>query len=211
MRVSTCCVLLGAAVYGAPVLAQTMSSEAGYVELSAGEEIALARSAGPDEISAQATIWRLQSHEYVVAQKGSNGNHCFVMRSMPQSLEPICYDAEAAATVLPWEFEFFRLRMEGKSPEEVDLALATALGSGELQAPSRPAMSYMLSSGQRLFDPESGRSAGNWKPHLMLYVPYLTIEDVGLTQPTPSMFVFKSGTPMAHLIIVVPDFVDPKM
>jgi hypothetical protein len=209
MRKGILGVLLGAGL-SSGVLAQTTNT-ATYVELTTEEEVSLARSAGPAEISAEATVWLLDKGEYVVAEEGSNGNHCFVMRSMPQSLEPICYDEEASATVLPWEFEFFRLRMEGKSPEEVDQALATAVGKGELRAPSRPAMSYMLSSGQRLFDPESGQSAGNWKPHLMLYVPYLTIEDVGLTQPTSTMFVFKSGTPMAHLIIVVPEFVDPEM
>ena len=209
MRKGILGVLLGVGLFSTALAQTTMMAT--YVELTAEEEIALARSAGPDEISADATVWLLDGGEYVVAEEGSNGNHCFVMRSMAQSLEPICYDEEAAATVLPWEFEFFRLRMEGKSPEEVDRTLATALGSGMLRAPSRPAMSYMLSSGQRLFDPESGRNAGNWKPHLMLYIPYLTMEDIGLTQPTSTMFVFKSGTPMAHLIIVVPDFVDPQM
>ena len=71
-------------------------------------------------------------------------------------------------------------------------------------------MSYMMSSAQRLYDSESGRSAGNWKPHLMLYIPYLTDKDMGLMESTPTLQVARSGTPVAYLVIVVPEFVDPK-
>ena len=40
-------------------------------------------------------------------------------------------------------------------------------------------MTYMLSSGQRLVA-DDGREVGAWKPHFMLYVPYLESEEVGL-------------------------------
>lgn len=181
-----------------------------YVRLAEPEEIALARSAAPEDVSADATLWVLRDGEFEIGIEGSNGNHCFVARSQPRSLEPICYDAEAAATVFEWEREHFRLRTGGASKEEMEAALARALGSGEIPMPRRPAMSYMMSSGQHLFDPESGRDAGNWRPHLMLYVPYLTIEDIGLPEMLPWIQVARPGTPMAHLVVVVPDFVDPK-
>jgi len=208
MRALLFYMMAGVALSG-PVAAQTLEGT-DYVRLAEDEEIALARSAGPDEISADATVWVLRNGEYAVAVHGSNANHCFVARSVPQSLEPVCYDEEGAATVLPWEFKHFELRTSGKSKDELEAALAEALGSGELRAPSRPAMSYMLSSAQRLYDPESGRSAGNWKPHLMLYIPYLTDESIGLSAGLETLQVSRPGTPMAYLIIVVPEFVDPK-
>ncbi len=208
MRALLFYMMTGVALSG-PVAAQTLQGT-DYVRLAEDEEIALARSAGPDEISADATVWVLRNGEYSIAVHGSNTNHCFVARSVPQSLEPVCYDEEGAATALQWEFKYFELRTSGKSKEALEGALAEAIGSGELRAPSRPAMSYMLSSAQRLYDPESGRSAGNWKPHLMLYIPYLTDESIGLSAGLATLQVSRPGTPMAHLIIVVPEFVDPK-
>lgn len=95
------------------------------------------------------------------------------------------------------------------SRAELERALAEGVGSGEIPMPKRPAMSYMMSSAQRLYDPESGRSAGNWKPHIMLYVPYLTSTAIGLGEVMPTIQVARPGTPMAHLIVVVPQFVDP--
>ena len=181
-----------------------------YVRLDENEEIRLARSAAPDVVSAEAAIWVLRDNGYEIAIQGTNENECFVARSMPMSLEPVCYDAEAAATILPWEFRYFELRTGGKSSEERERILAEFIGSGELPMPKRPAMSYMMSSAQRLYDSESGRSAGNWKPHLMLYIPYLTDKDMGLMESTPTLQVARSGTPVAYLVIVVPEFVDPK-
>lgn len=202
--------LAGAAIAWSPHRGEAQSGPADYVRLGEVEEIALARSAAPGQVSDDATVWVLRDGRYEIAVEGSNGNHCFVARSMPLSLEPVCYDEEGAATVLRWEFEYFRLRMAGTSESEREAALARAIETGVIPIPDRPAMSYMMSSGQRLFDPESGRDAGNWRPHLMLYIPGLTPEQIGLTRMTPTMQVARPGEPMAHLVIVVPDFVDPE-
>lgn len=192
----------------AGLTAQTRSVD--YIRLPEAEEIALARSAAPDAVSANATIWVLRDGAYQIAVEGEGANHCFVARSMPLSLEPACYDEEGAATVLRWEFEYFRLRMSGASNEEREAALARAIGSGDIPLPRRPTMSYMMSSGQQLYDPESGRSAGSWRPHIMLYVPYLTSEAIGLSEASPEIQVARPGTPMAHLVVVLPNFVEPK-
>ena len=131
-----------------------------YVRLDSDEEIVLARSAAPAGVSRDATVWVLQDGKYEIAVEGANGNHCFVARSQPLSLEPVCYDAEAAVSVLPWEFEYFRLRTAGASDAEREAALTRAIQEGAIPIPRRPAMSYMQSSEQRLINPESGRSAG---------------------------------------------------
>ena len=193
-----------------PAAAAAQSLEAPPT-FSTAEEIALARSAAPEAVSADATIWVLSDGEFEIAVNGTNTNHCFVQRSVRLSLEPICYDAEGAATILQWEFEFFALRTAGLSSEDLELKLAEAVGTGKLPIPKRPALSYMMSSAQRLYDPESGRSVGNWMPHLMLYMPYLTNEEIGLSTMLPTLQVARSGTPLAHLIVVVPEFVDPKV
>ena len=180
----------------------------GYVELEEVEEIALARSGGPESVAAEATIWVVRDGEFVIAHSGSNGNHCWVGRTYPESLEPVCYDSEASKTILRIEMREFELRTAGKSKEEVDRTIAEAIGSGELRVPSRAAMSYMMSSAQVLFSPE-GRAAGNWKPHLMIYMPYVTHADIGLPGPSPDLQVVNEGKPKAYIVVVVPEFVDP--
>ena len=188
-------------------VAQAVSGT-GYVELGEAEEIALARSGGPESVAAEATIWVVRDGKFVIAHHGSNGNHCWVGRTYPESLEPVCYDAEASQTILRIEMREFKLRTAGKSKEEIDRTIAQAIGSGELRVPSRTAMSYMMSSAQVLFSPE-GRAAGNWKPHLMIYMPYVTHADIGLPGPSLDLQVVNEGTPKAYIVVVVPEFVDP--
>ena len=63
----------------------------------------MARSAGPATVSSGATVWAVRDGRYEVAQEGTNGNHCFVARTWAESMEPVCYDAEGARTILPIE------------------------------------------------------------------------------------------------------------
>ena len=85
----------------------------GYVELGEAEEIALARSGGPESVAAEATIWVVRDGKFVIAHRGSNGNHCWVGRTYPESLEPVCYDSEASKTILRFELREFVLRTAG--------------------------------------------------------------------------------------------------
>lgn len=184
-----------------PLAAQSPSLDA---------EVRLARSAAPPAVSQHAKVWVLSDGMYEVAEEGTTDVECMVARSRPGSREPICYDAEGARTMLPMEIRRTELRLAGTPPDEIDRIIAEGVGRGEFAIPRRPAMAYMLSSGQRLVA-EDGREVGSWYPHLMLYVPYLTAADVGLSGP-PSIgagMVFNEGEPTAHLIVVVREFVDP--
>jgi len=69
-------------------------------------------------------------------------------------------------------------------------------------------MAYMLSAEQRLVS-DDGRPAGAWRPHLMLYQPYLTAADLGLPgEGTPeTAMVSNGGTPTAAMVVILPDFV----
>ena len=79
-------------------------------------EVALARSAAPAEVSSDATVMVFTEQGFAVARKGSNGVTCLVSRTWPESLEPICYDAEAAATIMPIEIRQVELLRQGRSP-----------------------------------------------------------------------------------------------
>jgi hypothetical protein len=171
-------------------------------------EIALARSAAPPDVSAAARVLVLERGGFVEAVPGSSGVTCLVNRSHHASLEPHCYDPEGSRTVLPYHLREAELREGGAAEDEIDLRLAEELASGRLRPPSRPAMTYMMSPHQVLYDGE--RHVGTWQPHLMIYVPFITQKDLGLGE-TPSLkaaVVSEPGTAWANITIVLPAFAD---
>lgn len=167
-------------------------------------EIALARSAAPAAVSAEATVLAWNGHDFEVAVEGINGVTCYVGRSRVESVEPHCFDEEGARTILPIHLLETRMLHEGRSPEEIDAAVAEGLRSGALRLPKRPAMSYMMSAGQQLIS-DDGRPVGAWESHLMIYYPYLTQEDLGLgaVPSTEAAIVVDPGTPFSNIMIVL--------
>lgn len=180
------------------------------VILARDVEIALARSAAPPAVGAAASVLALEDGRYGVAAEGTNGVTCYVSRSWPGSLEPHCFDAEGSRTILRIDLREAELRERGMAEEEIEREIARGIASGELPLPERPAMSYMLSSAQVLYS-DDGERVGAWKPHIMIYWPYLESADLGLAE-SPSLtagMVVDPGTPRANLLVVVPEFVDP--
>jgi hypothetical protein len=174
------------------------------------EEIVLARSAAPPEVSAAATVLVLEANGYVAAEKGSNGVTCYVSRSQPESLEPHCFDEEGSQTILAMELRRAELRQKNVPAEEIDREIEKGIANGTFRLPRRPAMSYMLSSAQVLYNDE-GKRVGNWKPHLMIYFPYLSSSQLGLgSEPsTMAAFVAGAGSATSSIVVVVSDFVNP--
>lgn len=189
-----------------PVEAQDGSD---FVKLAESREIALARSAAPEAVSERAAIWVLRDGEYEIAVEGLNGNACMVSRSRSRSLEPICYDPEGARTLLPIEARLVELRLARGDREAAWKTVTEEIERGDLKLPNRPAMTYMLSSAQRLVA-DDGREVGAWRPHFMIYIPYARSEDFGLFGTTSQVFVAREGGPLAHLITVAPEFIDPE-
>lgn len=171
-------------------------------------ETALARSAAPASVSASARVLVFADTGFVAAEAGSNGVTCIVNRSWPASLEPHCFDSEAAETILPIEIARTMLYHRGRSEADADREIADGLASGRFRLPRRPAMSYMMSEGQVLVD-DDGKMVGRWRPHIMIYYPYLKSSDVGFGS-TPDMkvgMVSESGRATSNLMIVMPQFV----
>jgi len=184
------------------------------VRLPVAEEIALARSAAPASVSAEATVLVLEegARRWVVGAEGTNGATCYVSRTWPGSLEPHCFDPEGSKTILPIHLKTSEMGHAGATQEEIDQEIEAGVAAGRLRWPSRPAMSYMLSSAQVLVNDE-GVTVGAWKPHLMIYWPGLTKADLGGTGAGPllgdSMILVDEGTDEACLIVVYPEFVEP--
>lgn len=71
-------------------------------------------------------------------------------------------------------------------------------------------MSYMMSGAQQLIG-DDGQPAGRWQPHLMLFIPYITSEQLGLgNSPNPAAaIVVDSGKPTAQVMVIVKQFIEP--
>jgi hypothetical protein len=174
--------------------------------LPRAEEIALARSAAPPAVSDSATVWVLTDSGYVVAVRGSSGAACFVSRDWIISIEPHCFDREGAETIMPMSLLRVSLLHRGWTKANADRAIADSIASGHFRLPRRPAMSYMMSAAQRLVAP-NGTPVGAWHPHLMIYYPYLTAEDVGAVTGNPTLSVEDAGKPTANITVMLKDFV----
>jgi hypothetical protein len=177
--------------------------------LPSEREITLARSAAPPAVSDSATIYLLTARGYVVGVPGTNGVACYVGRSWPASVEPHCFDAEGAATILPMEMRRVELMQAGAAADSIEREIALGVTRGRFRLPRRPAMSWMMSGGQQLID-EEGRAVGRWQPHLMIYYPYLTEAELGLgSTPDPRQAILvDGGKPTANLMIIVRSFIE---
>ncbi|MDH3403799.1 MAG: nuclear transport factor 2 family protein [Acidobacteriota bacterium] len=177
------------------------------------EETALALSAGPRHVTAEATVLLFTPDGYETEREGSNGFVCLVERSWTNATEwsnfldpairvPICYNREAAETILPVYLEKAKLAMAGHPAEEIQRALDAGFRAGRFRAPEGTAMSYMISAGQYL-----GGPAGAFRPHVMLYSPYSTDDDWGDNRmPTDfPLLLMEVGGPHAVVVIPVPD------
>src|SRR5215469_7304369 len=95
------------------------------------DEIALAKTAGPTNISDRATIKVLTKSGYEVAQQGDNGSVCMVMRSFSAPtyspvqfrnlvydatvLAPICFTPASARTAMPYYELRTKLALQAKA------------------------------------------------------------------------------------------------
>ena len=179
-------------------------------------EVALAKSAAPENISGRATIKVLAASGYTAVAQGDNGFVCMVLRGWaaptfsPAPLRnlvydaklraPICFDRVAARTVLPYQELRARLGMAGKGPDEIAAAVASAYAKGELPKMEAVAFAYMYSADMYL-----GPQAGHFHPHLMVYAPYYDNAMLG-GNTRESMLPRTSdddGTPFTVVVIAV--------
>jgi len=148
-----------------------------YLMTDRNAEIALARTAAPKSISADATIMVLGQHGYETVVKGKNGFVCIVERAWmspfdhpefwnPKNRSPICYNPPAARSILPYTFKRTELALAGLTNPQMLDSIKAALARKELPTPEPGAMSYMLSKESYLND-----EVGHWYPHLMFHIP----------------------------------------
>ena len=180
-------------------------------------EVALARSAAPEKISAHATVEILTTSGYKVAVQGDNGFVCIVARGWAAAISttaqerdvaydaklraPHCFDSVASRTVLPLQELQAKLGMEGKGPDQIAKEVQEAYVKGKLPKMEKVAFAYMFSANQDL-----GLGAGAWHPHMMVYAPHYENSMLGGNAPDSGLpMVINVGTPFAVTVIPVDD------
>lgn len=172
-----------AALFHAPATAQSVEGPDFFLDRA--EEIALAHSAAPDTVSAPATIWVLTPQGYEIAEEGSNGFNCVVLRRFSADfrsdsfewdglIAPICYDAYSSSTHMQEQWLRAAMGLRGEPVEAIAAAVNAAYMDGTIPVPDRVAFAYMFSAAQRL-----SPRIGHWHPHMMIWVPYATNADLG--------------------------------
>jgi hypothetical protein len=178
-------------------------------------EIALARSAGPDNVSSRATIKILTAAGFKVAVDGDNGFVCMVLRGWaaptynPEHFRdyvyvadlraPICFDPVSARGVMPYYEKRHELGLEGKGTDEIAKGIEGAYAKGELPK-VEASIGYML-SGDMYLGPHLGHDF--IYPHVMLFLPYYTNTMLGGNDRRSGLPFLSddSGTPFAVTVI----------
>jgi hypothetical protein len=148
-----------------------------YLMIDQSAEIALARSAAPEAISRDATVLVLGKNGYETVIGGKNGFTCLVERAWmspfdspdfwnPKIRGPVCYNAPAVRSILPYTLKRTKLVLAGVPKAEMHRRILAAVAKGELPVPEPGAMSYMMAK-----DGYLGDAVGHWHPHLMFHIP----------------------------------------
>jgi hypothetical protein len=172
------------------------------------EQITLAESAAPAEVSSKATVYVLGSKGYEKAREGTNGFSCFVGRHFAKptetTIEPTCFDAEGSRTLLLVYLHGEELRTSGKSEAEIKADVENGYKEGRYKYPSKPGFLYMMSSENRL-GPTRDHGTASFPPHLMFYAPNLTTKDIGFdAQPKLDYLGMTHPGAGDNLIVVIP-------
>jgi hypothetical protein len=183
--------------------------------LGEAEEIALAISAAPEEVSGHADVYVLRDTAFARVRTGTNGCACVVGRDSHEgSRYPICFDQEGARTLLFREMLEGSLRARGLDEDAVRRAVDAAFARGELRLPARAALAYMMSPRQILFSsPDAGGvRVGAWSPHLMITLPGVPLTQIGLAEQSKVDIVQINNVRGSHseLVVKVPKWSDGK-
>lgn len=193
--------------------AQKTPDLAPYLMTNRAAEIALARTAAPTTVSADASVMVLTATGFVEAARGTNGFTCLVMRSFattpgdaqfwnPRIRAPHCFNEPATRTVLPPTLAQINWALAGATAAEMKSRTAQAYAKKQFGAPATGAMAYMLSPKQYLSDDQPN----HWMPHLMFYYDRaLNAKTFGAGAMSAAVIDASGGDPQSPMqVIYVP-------
>lgn len=168
------------------------------------QQIELALSAAPTEVSTKATVYVLGAKGYEKVREGTNGFSCLIERSFggttQTSSAPACFDAEGSRTLMLTYLRREELRSQGKSEAEIKDDIAKGFQDGRFKVPG-PGFLYMMSNENYVYNSES-KESGFVPPHLMFYAPYKTAKDLGYESISPTIVPYLTNPGPEGLIVV---------
>ena len=173
--------------------------------LDKASEITLAREAVSGSISRGADVYVYQEAHWVKAASGSNGFACMVSRSdQAASRFPMCFDSVGARTLMRREMMRVELFAAGVPYAAIRGRIDSAFADGRLTRPDKPAMVYMMSPHQNLFN--NTQELGRWQPHVMIYLPHTTAAQY--TQLPSMMGIDAEDRDGVEVIVAMPEWSD---
>jgi hypothetical protein len=180
-----------------------------YLMADRAAEIALARSAAPESISRDAEVMILGRHGFETAVKGTNGFVCIVGRSWtsaadadfwnPKVRVPMCVNAAAARSYLLHFSKLTDMGLAGRTPAQMNEAIAAAIARKELPPMEPGAMCYMMSK-----EGYGGDSVPHWPSHLMFFYSGTDLASWGANLPgSPVIGVSDSVEHLTQFVVVV--------
>jgi len=173
-----------------------------YLMADRAAEIALARSAAPESISRDAEVMILGLHGFETAVKGKNGFVCAVGRSWTSTVDaefwnpkvrvPACMNAAAARSYLLRVTKETEWGLAGRTPAQMNEAIAAAILRKELPPMEPGAMCYMMSK-----EGYGGDSVPHWPSHLMFFYSGTDLASWGANLPGSP--VIGVSDPVEHL------------
>lgn len=197
----TVCCLIGALPGRAQCQTSGGDSGSAVERMPRALETRFALSALPPAIRAQAAVYLLDpARGYVLDRAGTNGQHCFVVRTEWRPGEyrndlyyAVCYDSIGARNQMQALFDVAALRASGLTAEAVKREVEGRFRDGIYKAPERAGVSYMTAPLQRTYY-GSDAFVTITLPHIMYYAPNVTDADIGGAAPLgPYPFVIDHG------------------
>ena len=171
-----------------------------YLMSDQAAEITFARTAAPPSVSGAATVMVLGLHGYLTAAAGTNGFVCLLQRAWfsglgdtgfwnPKLRAPICFNPQAARSVMPTYLMRTTWAMTGASQADIFRRTQAAVAAGDIHPPEIGALTYMMSKDGYLGDVPHGP----WHPHLMFFMPPMPTVDWGADLPGTQVFGSEAG------------------
>lgn len=176
----------------------------GTATMSRNGEITMALNAAPKELRNGAGVYIFGATGFVRVRASTNGFNCLVERGR-FVIGPVCYDAEGSRTTLQASLEQGRLRARGYTDNQAAKIIDSDYRSGRFKAPSRAGLAYMLSNDLIAYDAKTATTRMLYPPHIMIYAPYVTNDDIGVSKAFVRNFshvwVEMPGRPDSYIIV----------
>lgn len=141
-------------------------------------EAALALSALPKNLRAEASVFVMGKNGFNKFKVGKGPFTCIVERNHPRSIIPQCLDEQGAELMIPAIMYKSELAMKGARPSEIKAKFKARADAGDFKAPDALGVNYMTSAYNYIYLQPIDRIA-TIPPHLMHYAPNTSNEDIG--------------------------------